>query len=54
MSSRQFLIADPDEGQRQLLDLLLADANSVLVAVGTVCYGIFMIINGIAYDQDKD
>ncbi len=35
MSSRQFLIADPDEGQRQLLDLLLADANSVLVAVST-------------------
>jgi hypothetical protein len=26
----------------------------ILVAVGTVCYGIFMIINGIAYDQDKD
>jgi|SRR5690606_3069520 len=35
MSSRQYLIADPDEGQRQLLDLLLADANSVLIAVGT-------------------
>lgn len=26
----------------------------ILVAVGTVCYGIFMIILGIAYDQDKD
>lgn len=26
----------------------------ILVAAGTVCYGIFMIINGIAYDQDKD
>lgn len=33
MSSRQYLIADPDEGQRQLLDLLLADGSSVLVAV---------------------
>src|SRR5690606_33825723 len=35
MSSRQYLIADPDEGQRQLLDLLLSDGNSVLVAVET-------------------
>ncbi|HZJ08727.1 MAG TPA: response regulator, partial [Trueperaceae bacterium] len=35
MSSRQYLIADPDEGQRQLLDVLLADGNSVLVAVET-------------------
>ncbi|HYG20842.1 MAG TPA: DUF1206 domain-containing protein [Ohtaekwangia sp.] len=26
----------------------------VLIAVGTVCYGVYMIINGIAYDQDKD
>jgi hypothetical protein len=26
----------------------------ILVAVGTVCYGIFMVIHGIAYDQDKD
>lgn len=26
----------------------------ILVAVGTVCYGVFMIIHGIAYDQDKD
>lgn len=26
----------------------------ILVALGTVCYGIFMIIHGIAYDQDKD
>lgn len=26
----------------------------VLVALGTVCYGIFMIIHGIAYDQAKD
>lgn len=35
MGSRQYLIADPDEGQRQLVDLLLADGNSVLVAVST-------------------
>jgi hypothetical protein len=26
----------------------------ILVAVGTVGYGVFMIIHGIAYDQDKD
>jgi hypothetical protein len=26
----------------------------ILVALGTVCYGVFMIIHGIAYDQDKD
>jgi hypothetical protein len=26
----------------------------VLVALGTVCYGIFMFIHGIAYDPDKD
>ena len=26
----------------------------ILVAIGTVCYGVFMIIQGIAYDQDKD
>jgi hypothetical protein len=26
----------------------------ILVALGTVCYGIFMILLGIAYDQDKD
>lgn len=26
----------------------------ILVALGTVCYGIFMIIHGIAYDQEKD
>lgn len=26
----------------------------ILIALGTVCYGIFMIIHGIAYDQDKD
>lgn len=26
----------------------------ILVALGTVCYGIFMIIHGIVYDQDKD
>ena len=26
----------------------------ILVAAGTACYGIFMIINGIVYDQDKD
>ena len=26
----------------------------ILVAVGTVFYGIFMVIQGIAYDQDKD
>lgn len=24
------------------------------VALGTVCYGIFMVVLGIAYDQDKD
>lgn len=26
----------------------------ILVALGTVCYGVFMIIHGVAYDQDKD
>ncbi len=26
----------------------------ILIALGTVCYGVFMIIHGIAYDQDKD
>ncbi len=26
----------------------------ITVALGTLCYGIFMIILGIAYDQDKD
>ena len=26
----------------------------ILVAIGTVSYGVFMIIHGIAYDQDKD
>jgi hypothetical protein len=26
----------------------------ILVALGTISYGIFMIIHGIAYDQDKD
>jgi len=26
----------------------------IIVALGTICYGIFMIILGIAYDQDKD
>jgi hypothetical protein len=26
----------------------------IMVAVGTVCYGVFMVIHGIAYDQDKD
>lgn len=26
----------------------------ILVALGTICYGIFMIILGIAYDVDKD
>jgi len=26
----------------------------IIVALGTVCYGIFMIIQGIAYDPDKD
>jgi NADH:ubiquinone oxidoreductase subunit 6 (subunit J) len=26
----------------------------ILVALGTVCYGIFMIIHGLAYDHDKD
>jgi len=35
MASKQYLIAEPDEGQRQLLDLLLADGNSVIVAVET-------------------
>jgi len=33
MSSRQYLIADPDAGQRQLLDLLLSDGESTLAAV---------------------
>jgi hypothetical protein len=26
----------------------------IILALGTVCYGIFMIIQGIAYDRDKD
>jgi hypothetical protein len=26
----------------------------VLVAIGTICYGIFMFIQGLAYDADKD
>lgn len=26
----------------------------ILVALGTICYGIFMIVNGITYDHDKD
>jgi hypothetical protein len=26
----------------------------IMLALGTVCYGIFMIIQGIVYDQDKD
>ncbi len=29
-------------------------AYFIILALGTVCYGIFMIINGLAYDQDKD
>ena len=29
-------------------------ASFITVAVGTICYGIFMIIMGLAYDQDKD
>lgn len=33
MSSRQFLIADADAGQRQLLDLLLSDADTTIAAV---------------------
>lgn len=33
MPSKQYLIADADEGQRQLLDLLLADGHSAIVAV---------------------
>lgn len=33
MSSRQFLIADADPGQRQLLDLLLSDADTTIAAV---------------------
>lgn len=33
MSSRQYLIADPDAGQRQLLDLLLADGETNIAAV---------------------
>lgn len=32
MSSRQYLIADPDAGQRQLLDLLLADGDTTIAA----------------------
>lgn len=32
MSSRQYLIADPDAGQRQLLDLLLADGETTIAA----------------------
>jgi hypothetical protein len=26
----------------------------ILVALGTICYGVFMIIHGIAYDEDRD
>ncbi len=26
----------------------------IVLATGTICYGIFMVIQGIAYDQDKD
>lgn len=26
----------------------------IAVAIGTVCYGVFMIVHGIAYDQEKD
>lgn len=26
----------------------------ILVALGTICYGVFMFIHGIAYDPDKD
>jgi len=33
MGSRQYLIADADPGQRQLLDLLLSDAESTIAAV---------------------
>src|SRR5690554_1937842 len=33
MSSRQFLIADADPGQRQLLDLLLSDVETTIAAV---------------------
>jgi len=29
-------------------------AYFIMLALGTVCYGIFMIVQGIAYDQDKD
>ena len=38
-------------------DFIGDDVGSVyfiLVALGTVCYGIFMIIHGIAYDHDKE
>ncbi|HEX7038538.1 MAG TPA: response regulator [Trueperaceae bacterium] len=33
MGSRQYLIADPDPGQRQLLDLLLSDGESTIAQV---------------------
>jgi hypothetical protein len=26
----------------------------IIVAIGTICYGIFMVAQGIAYDADKD
>lgn len=29
-------------------------SSFIMVALGTVCYGAFMIIHGIAYDVDKD
>ena len=29
-------------------------AYFIMLAIGTVCYGIFMIVQGVAYDQDKD
>ncbi len=35
MSSRQYLIADADPGQRQLLDLLLSDGESTIAQVET-------------------
>lgn len=35
MGSRQYLVADADAGQRQLLDLLLSDGESIVVGVET-------------------
>lgn len=26
----------------------------ILVAIGTICYGIFMLAHGMAYDAEKD